>query len=480
MRYIKQQKTICFLAVLALAVGSFIINQSAFNSDDDSRTFDEVVYWQLGLGLKERPIKYNSLSAAELISLNSAIEKEKLPGYFTAPLFKHPPFFSFLTSLSMRLFGDDIQAARYVSQMMGALLVLLTYLLAKDLFGYNVGILSAVFVYLDPVVNMCSQKIWMDTTLAFLTILSLYLFVRALKTKNIWFFISSGMVAGLALNTKYTGGLVLMTFVIYSFFWKRDLFADKYFVFSLLLPLIMLLPWFYWNYLVYGFSSLLGHEELQTFARQVYPFMVIAIIGCFLICVVCLFLKRRRLYESLKKGLKKIYRNKLVKKTFKLPLGLMLAILFMNYILRSWDFFHQPRTSMRQYSFIHEPSIFYFGRLLEYSFIYGFAYLGLFFGFHKKNNYTSLLKLTATLILLFFIAWGNFQCRYILSVVPVLIILGVACWSHFLKLLHLHKAHFPIIAFYGRLTLRLTLIYIIMRTIFLNYNLTYAKLVCYF
>ncbi|MCK5214043.1 MAG: glycosyltransferase family 39 protein [Candidatus Omnitrophica bacterium] len=477
MSYIRPQKTICFLAVLALAFGSFIINQSAFNTDDDYRSFDEVVYWQLGLGLKERPLKYNSHSAAELISLNSSIEKEKLPDYFTAPLFKHPPFFPFLTSLSMRLFGDDIQVARYVSQLMGALLILMTYLLAKDLFGYNVGVLSAAFVYLDPVINMCSQKIWMDTTLAFLTLLSLYLFVRALKTENTWFFISSGMVAGLALNTKYTGGLVLMTFVIYSFFWKRDLFANRYFIFSLFLPLIMLFPWLCLNYRVYGFSSVTGHEELQIFLKQIYPFMVSGIIGSALICYVYLFLKRKKWFDNLKHVRKDLCSNQTVQKIFKLCLGLSMLIVLKDYLMGSLDFFHQPKTSL-VHSFIYEPPIFYFGRLLEYSFIFAFAYLALFSGFHKKNVYGVPLKITIALILLFFSAWGYFQCRYILAAVPLLIILGVACWSHFLK--DLHKVNSPIIAFSSRLMLRLTLIYIILRAIFLNFNLTYSKSVCYF
>jgi 4-amino-4-deoxy-L-arabinose transferase-like glycosyltransferase len=318
----------------------------------------------------------------------------------------------------------------------------------------------------------------MDTTIAFLTLLSVYVFVVALKKNKKVLFILTGLVMGLAVNTKYTGGLVVLPIVIYTWFWSRGLFMNKYFRASLIIPFVMILPWLFWNYKVYGISAVMRHEEIQIFLRQFYPFLLIALMGGLLTLYNWRLLRQRKWAEDFSRNLIKFCRNRFIKRIFKAGTGTVLFIFLAKYILRGLNFFHEPAISWRQYAFAHESPLFYLGRLLEYSLIYGFAYLGLFFNFHEKDVHAPLLKIIVSVFLTFFIIWGNFQCRYILPLLPFMIIIGVASCSYLYR--YLDSMRPSLLAFSSRIIFRLFLGFVILRTLYLNYHLAYEKVVCYF
>ena len=59
-----------------------------------------------------------------------------------------------------------------------------------------------LFLWLDPVNIICSQKVWPDTTMSFFTLLSVIFFVLALKRQNGLFFILCGLSVGIVVNIK--------------------------------------------------------------------------------------------------------------------------------------------------------------------------------------------------------------------------------------------------------------------------------------
>jgi 4-amino-4-deoxy-L-arabinose transferase-like glycosyltransferase len=65
---------------------------------------------------------------------------------FTTGWFSFPSFFSFLQSLSIRVFGQSIAALRIPSALIGALTVAGTYLCGKKMFGQRAGLLAALFL----------------------------------------------------------------------------------------------------------------------------------------------------------------------------------------------------------------------------------------------------------------------------------------------------------------------------------------------
>jgi len=73
--------------------------------------------------------------------------------------------------------------------------------------------------------------------------------------------------------------------------------------------------------------------------------------------------------------------------------------------------------------FMHEPWYFYLKRMLEFSPVYSMSFFSLLILIFKNKN-DLFLVWCSFVILLFYILWGNFQSRYILSVIPFLIILS--------------------------------------------------------
>ena len=154
----------------------------------------------------------------------------------------------------MKIFGVNFLSAAYVSLFFGVLLIPATYLLGALLFNSGIGICAAVFMWIDPVGIMTSQKIWMDTTITFFMITGVLLFAASLKSGKNSLFIWSGVACGLAVLTKYTGIFATINIGLFALVHQRDLFRNKFFITSLALPFIMLIPWFFWNYTVYGIS----------------------------------------------------------------------------------------------------------------------------------------------------------------------------------------------------------------------------------
>ncbi|MFA5089122.1 MAG: glycosyltransferase family 39 protein, partial [Candidatus Omnitrophota bacterium] len=245
----KAPKRELFVAVVLgfLMLLAFSIRLDNFRKSE-WQTIDEIVYYRLGSQITRNLADYHTIPYARELMARG----RDLPEYFTRPLFKHPPLFSFLISLSIRFFGDNLESALYPSLFLGVLMIPLIYLLGLSIYDHRVGLLGALFVSLDPVSIICSQKVWMDTTVSFFMVLAVFLFIRGLKSGRDGFFVLSGLASGLAAATKYPGILATLCVVAYALIYRRDLFRNKGFFLGLGMPVVVLLPWFFWNYQIYG------------------------------------------------------------------------------------------------------------------------------------------------------------------------------------------------------------------------------------
>ena len=344
-----------------------------------------------------------------------------LPQYFFEPLFKHPPIFTLLVTAAMRVFGPAITSGEYISLVSSVLMIPLIYLLGSLIFGRTVGLLSAFLFWIDPINMISSQKTWMDNTIAFFTLLTVVFFVLALKSNKNFYFILSGIASGLATNTKYTGVLITIVLVLFALLYRRDLFKRLTFNVGLILPLAMLLPWFFWNYKVYGwrlFSHMENNNDMDYILELISGNLwKVGLLGL-LVYLLFLFLKRTK-YE---------YRHSAPKVS---PLTNTFIILFLliflhKAIIHSLQLFYFPATSWAQGLYSGAPTWFYFEHLIEFSPFYFFAFMALFIRDSTAPQEAAVLRLSAAVILIFFIAWGNYQSRYILSCLPFFIILAAA------------------------------------------------------
>jgi 4-amino-4-deoxy-L-arabinose transferase-like glycosyltransferase len=465
------KRILIVLTLGTLSASAFFIRWENFKHSE-KRSIDEFVYYTLGRQVNDDIADYNTIPYANKLMAQG----RPLPEYFTQPLFKHPPLFTWLIAFSMQLFGVNIASAGYVSLFLGVLMIPLIYCLGSLVAGPLVGMGAAIFLWLDPVNIICSQKVWMDTPIAFFTLLAAVLFISGIKSRNDVLIIFSGIVSGCAANTKYTGILITVAFALYAFLYRKDLYRSRAFLFSLILPALMLVPWILWNIGVYG-SHALGvqsilHVEIASkinLLKERWPLLLALIL--FTTAIILLLRKIAR--DSQAHQLSPRYRS-----LIKIGFLTFLVFLVSGQIRHSLQFGFIPSHSWMMGLFADQPPWFYIGRLIEYSLIYLFAFFALLFPRPRESKEMPFIRLTAGLILVFFIAWGNYQSRYILSAIPFLLILGVNVWKDLyeraLQEETLSKRILWKILLYGML------IYTVFRTLNINMLMSYLNDFCYF
>ena len=265
----------------------------------------------------------------------------------------------------------------------------------------------------------------MDATLSFFMFLTVYLFALGLKSEKGRWFIFMGISSGLALLTKYTGVLALVSIVLFTFARRRELFSNKAFVSGLVLSVVMMLPWFFWNYKVYGGGFFLLQQSFHYNRRLVHwvVFAVLFGIGFWALSGIM-----RTIMEKTGKDKTDasempavgISRNKV-----NIAIGIFLIGSVYQSIIYGFPMDYLPRTSWSSFTFKVEPPSFYVGQLIEYSLIYIFAFAALLVSRKDHPEERALLRYGSIITLVFFTAWRSFQCRYILFAIPFLAILGI-------------------------------------------------------
>jgi hypothetical protein len=118
-----------------------------------------------------------------------------------------------------------------------------------------------------------------------------------------------------------------------------------------------------------------------------------------------------------------------VEKYYPLLMMILVGIFILvlrQYALNSLNFSHTPPAGWRMAFFRGSPKYFYLGRILELSPMYFFSYVSLIvmaYDGENQKKYTATFVYIA-IILVFWMIWGNFQCRYITAAVVPLMVLS--------------------------------------------------------
>ncbi len=120
------------------------------------------------------------------------------------------PNVSFLpTALSMLLFGQTIFAIKMTSVIAGTLAVLAAYLLGREWFGREVGLLASAFMAAYPF-HVHFSRIGVNNILdSLMAPLVLWLIFRAIRTKSLPAYLMAGIASGLTFYTYVGTRLVL-------------------------------------------------------------------------------------------------------------------------------------------------------------------------------------------------------------------------------------------------------------------------------
>jgi hypothetical protein len=163
-----------------------------------------------------------------------------------APTAVRPPLYSFL--IAALWWGDNppIRTLLLLQAFLGALTVLLTYLLARQVFGQRVAILTGSLMILAPMSGYYTGRAMTEVPYTFLIVLGAYIWIAGRP-------ISSGVVFGLSTlmrpNTLMFLVLVALAAVAFKFFYR--LTVRRYLVMAAV-GLLIAGVWIFRNYLALG------------------------------------------------------------------------------------------------------------------------------------------------------------------------------------------------------------------------------------
>lgn len=161
----------------------------------------------------------------------------------------HPPIGKWLIGVGIQIFGDNSFGWRFMSALLGALMVIFISLIAHELFhSQALTVLAGALMSIDGLALVHSRTALLDNFLTFFILLAAYFFI---KDKH-WF---TGLFLGLALGTKWSAlyfiavfGFITLYKVFTSASGKKLLKPSTYVAIQYgLLPLVVyVISWFGW------------------------------------------------------------------------------------------------------------------------------------------------------------------------------------------------------------------------------------------
>ncbi|MGH7493495.1 MAG: glycosyltransferase family 39 protein [bacterium] len=175
-----------------------------------------------------------------------------------------PPAIAFFARLSQTLFGDSVFAIGILPALIGALSILLVGLMVKSLGGKIWAIALAGTAFLISPAFLRSNSLFQPVSFdQFFWLLTTFLALRLLQTRNPKLWLPLGAVCGLAFLNKYAIAFLVCALLL-SFLLApdRQLLFSKYFVFGLLAGLLIVLPNLLWQ-MHHNWPVLAHMAELQ-------------------------------------------------------------------------------------------------------------------------------------------------------------------------------------------------------------------------
>ncbi len=163
--------------------------------------------------------------------------------------YDHPGMVAWLIALSTRLLGDTTLAVRLPTILLGAVSTGLMYALGRQLFSERVGWLAALAFTLTPLFALGSFLVASDAPLGVFWLLTVLAVAHATMFRKRWLLVVAGALAGLALDSKYTAILLVISALLYLVTSRetRREFSRKELYLGALLAAAVFLPVFLWN-----------------------------------------------------------------------------------------------------------------------------------------------------------------------------------------------------------------------------------------
>lgn len=203
----------------------------------------------LGLTLRIANLDAKPLWLDEQYSLETAENLYTVLTAFTTPdttgypqIFYTPPFYYILLHLAMGIGSDVFLLKLLFSVIPGILIIIVVYLLAKDLYGEKVALVSAFLVTIAPMAIILSQLLRYYALHTLFTLLSLLFLYRIMRSRDKISWTGFVIFNVLNLYTHYFAFFVIVGELAYVV-WYRNAFDRKKIVIALSLIFILFAPW---------------------------------------------------------------------------------------------------------------------------------------------------------------------------------------------------------------------------------------------
>ena len=189
--------------------------------------------------------------------------KQFINGYplYSQVFLSQPPFFIYFISFFLFVFGENVYAGRLTIAFFSIVGGIVAFFISKELTkSKSAAMLSLIVLMLDNVFLYYSRAVEGEVPNVVLSLIAMFFMLKFIKNKESIYIFVSGLFLSLAMLTKFfaasTAFSLLLFLFVYSFLSnKRLVFSEKkirtfvkhiaFFVAGGLLPLLILLPYFF-------------------------------------------------------------------------------------------------------------------------------------------------------------------------------------------------------------------------------------------
>jgi 4-amino-4-deoxy-L-arabinose transferase-like glycosyltransferase len=150
--------------------------------------------------------------------------------FFGLGVYTFPAASIFYQGWIMKLFGSSLWSWRFGSVLIAVLALLPTYLLALELFGRRIAVLTGVIMSVTPYFISYARMGYNNSQAIFPVVLAFYFLHLAVTRWSMFYFILSGIIAGLGFYTYSAGQLGLVVgalYILYIINTQRRLIAPR-------------------------------------------------------------------------------------------------------------------------------------------------------------------------------------------------------------------------------------------------------------
>lgn len=191
--------------------------------------------------------------------------------------YSKPPFVAWIIGLTTSICGDSEFCTRIASPILHLGICFLVYRIARELFTKEIALYSSLTYFTLPAVFFSSGLISTDPVLLFFWSLTLLLFLKAARTKKLFYWIGTGIAAGAGMLSKYSMSLFLLSVILLLLLsnkYRPQLKNPKFWL-SACIAFLVWLPNIIWNF-QHGMVSFLHTADLAQGTKHHFNFLSFA------------------------------------------------------------------------------------------------------------------------------------------------------------------------------------------------------------